>query len=576
VDTGWKATSRPMLEFYNSNAQFGGGRSLARIYGEIGNLGENSKLYFAVADSSKNLQDRTVIDKDGNVGINTTTPASKLSINGGLHVGGDSDAGDNNLLVDGTVGCGVITQSGTTLANTYQPLDAELTSLAALSYVAASFVKMTGANTFALRTIGETADDLEGTIDHDSLANTHGAIQPLDSGLTSLAGLTYVSDSFIKVTAEDTYAIRTIGETKTDLSLNNVSNVATDDTAYDATSWNTNADATTKNAIRDKIETMGTAIGLNTPKVTNATHTGEVTGATALTIADNIVDEANLKLDTGPTNDYVLTADSTKSGGMKWAALAGGFQTQGDVLDDLNTLGVVGADSEFLVGTGAGALAWESGATARTSLDLGTGDSPQFTALILTDLPTSISIDELDYMEYASDVLAQAAYVPSGFHSVTFKTTAQLDIAIKKWGTAALLLDGNSDYLEIADSADWDIFADNTENWTVDFWVYRDSGTNPGDFNSLLGQQKNTDNFWDIHIDDHVNEYIGLISNSGGVSKVNIVTTTTVTADTWVHIALVKVADDYALYVDGVRAGTAINDTDQFTYAAPLFIGGRG
>ena len=38
---------------------------------------------------------------NGNVGINTTTPASKLSINGGLHVGGDSNAGDNNLLVDG-------------------------------------------------------------------------------------------------------------------------------------------------------------------------------------------------------------------------------------------------------------------------------------------------------------------------------------------------------------------------------------------------------------------------------------------------------------------------------------------
>ncbi len=39
----------------------------------------------------------------GNVGIGTTGPLSKLSINGGLHVGGDSDAGDNNLLVDGTL-----------------------------------------------------------------------------------------------------------------------------------------------------------------------------------------------------------------------------------------------------------------------------------------------------------------------------------------------------------------------------------------------------------------------------------------------------------------------------------------
>ncbi|MFT7265136.1 MAG: hypothetical protein ACI9A2_003220 [Halioglobus sp.] len=38
----------------------------------------------------------------GNVGIGTTNPLAKLSINGGLHVGGDADPGDNNLLVAGT------------------------------------------------------------------------------------------------------------------------------------------------------------------------------------------------------------------------------------------------------------------------------------------------------------------------------------------------------------------------------------------------------------------------------------------------------------------------------------------
>ena len=57
-------------------------------------------------------------------------------------------------------------------------------------------------------------------------------------------------------------------------------------------------------------------------------------------------------------------------------------QAQGDVLDDLNTLGAVAADSEFLVGTGAGAFAWESGATVRTSLGVdpaGTDNSTDVT-----------------------------------------------------------------------------------------------------------------------------------------------------------------------------------------------------
>ncbi|MBW1739093.1 MAG: hypothetical protein JRJ69_16545, partial [Deltaproteobacteria bacterium] len=60
-----------------------------------------------------------------------------------------------------------------------------------------------------------------------------------------------------------------------------------------------------------------------------------------------------------------------------------GFQAQGDVLDDLNTLGANAADSEFLVGTGAGTLAWESGATARTSMGVGVTDDVEFQSLLI-------------------------------------------------------------------------------------------------------------------------------------------------------------------------------------------------
>ena len=65
-------------------------------------------------------------------------------------------------------------------------------------------------------------------------------------------------------------------------------------------------------------------------------------------------------------------------GGLDFASAGhSGFQAQGDVLDDLNTLGANSADSEFLVGTGAGALAWESGATVKTSLGLTIGTNVQ-------------------------------------------------------------------------------------------------------------------------------------------------------------------------------------------------------
>jgi hypothetical protein len=53
----------------------------------------------------------------------------------------------------------------------------------------------------------------------------------------------------------------------------------------------------------------------------NATHTGEVTGSGALTIADNVVDEANLKVSNSPTNGYFLQAQSGNTGGLTWAAI---------------------------------------------------------------------------------------------------------------------------------------------------------------------------------------------------------------------------------------------------------------
>ncbi len=140
----------PILVFKDSNSL--GSASIGYIEwrdsggGRAGFLGNNSSgnddLYW------KNEQ-------GGNIGIETTGA-------GELQIFADT-------VVTGTLSSGVITQSGTTLANTYQPLD---------------------------------------------------------TGLTSLAGLTYASDSFIKVTATDMYAIRTIAETKSDLSLNLVENTA--------------------------------------------------------------------------------------------------------------------------------------------------------------------------------------------------------------------------------------------------------------------------------------------------------------------------------------------------------------
>lgn len=87
---------------------------------------------------------------------------------------------------------------------------------------------------------------------------------------------------------------------------------------------------------------------------TNANLTGEVTSSgNATTIADNMVDEANLKVSNAPTNAYVLTARSGNTGGMTWEAASAGGATIVHQYSNTQTTTYTGTASSFgTVGVG--------------------------------------------------------------------------------------------------------------------------------------------------------------------------------------------------------------------------------
>ena len=75
---------------------------------------------------------------------------------------------------------------------------------------------------------------------------------------------------------------------------------------------------------------------------THPNHSGEVTSTAdgAQVIADNIVDEANLKVSNAPTNGQFLSAQSGNTGGLTWAdAGGGGIATEYDCWDGGNGTG---------------------------------------------------------------------------------------------------------------------------------------------------------------------------------------------------------------------------------------------
>lgn len=110
-------------------------------------------------------------------------------------------------------------------------------------------------------------------------------------------------------------------------------------------------------------------------------------------IVDGSIDLAHMSADSVDSDQYVDgSVDNVHLANDSITLTAGaGMATIGEVdlgasitvavdgvLEDLDTLGAAAADGEFIVATGAGAFAYESGNTARTSLGLGTGSVVSF------------------------------------------------------------------------------------------------------------------------------------------------------------------------------------------------------
>ena len=161
--------------------------------------------------------------------------------------------------------------------------------------------------------------------------DTAGNTLAYDAGFVDvwLNGVKMVNGTDVTVTSGNAIvfavAIGTSGTDTVDVIAYGTFNVANVTSSSLASSSVTTAKIADDAVTVDKLaNTINAEITANTAKVTNATHTGEVSGATALTIADNVVDEANLKISNNPTNGYFLSAQSGNTGGLTWAEAGGG------------------------------------------------------------------------------------------------------------------------------------------------------------------------------------------------------------------------------------------------------------
>jgi hypothetical protein len=190
---------------------------------------------------------------------------------------------------------------------------------------------------------------------------------------------------------------------------------------------------------------------------------------------------------------------------------------------------------------------------------------------------TPPSWNAVSCLNFNGDDAAQTTTDLSG-KTWTFYNTAQLDTAQKKYGTASLLLDGNSDYITTPVTTDFNF---GTGDFTVEWW-WRVDDLLARYYSYVFSIYLDTNNYFYVYSDCAQTTGSTIItchSNVGGSPTITYVSGAigTMAADTWYHFAVVRKGGVIQSFFNGAaktKIDTGCNGATY--YGGTLYVGRFG
>jgi hypothetical protein len=160
--------------------------------------------------------------------------------------------------------------------------------------------------------------------------------------------------------------------------------------------------------------------------------------------------------------------------------------------------------------------------------------------------------------------MGQQVVVPGTSHTVSVLGGAKTTTRVKKYGESSLVLNGTDAYLAIPSSDDFNF---DGEPFTIEGY-FRSKDLQDA---SLVSRSEDSANYWELGYSNTSGLFFKSVE--GGVES-NYVGGSTVTANTFTHVAVVRSEDSFKLFKNGVQTGTTIASSNAMpTLSSSLEIG---
>ena len=192
-------------------------------------------------------------------------------------------------------------------------------------------------------------------------------------------------------------------------------------------------------------------------------------------------------------------------------------------------------------------------------------------ASVFIDNPPIIAVHEVSHFlgdKYSAlggpGAKGQQIETEGSSHRILAVGSAKTTSRVKKFGVSSLQLDGQSSYLVVPYSDDFDFGG---EPFTIETYVRPKSLSN----SSIISKTQDSENYWDLGY----SEASGLYFEAKSANTTTIaVEAGSLSANTFSHVALVRDDDTYSLYINGTLSGNAYTTSNVVpSLGVDMFIG---